>query len=413
MPGQEILFLAHRVPFPPNRGDKIRSHHVLRHLAALAPVHVASFADDAADLAEAGNLAQVAASHCLIRRSKPLPLAGLEAVVTGKPISLTAFDSPAIRDYVARILRERPIGAIYVFSGQMGQYVPANFAGRVVFDCVDVDSAKFEAYAAAGHLPMRWVNAREGRKLGMEEARLAARSDVTLLVSDEEAALFRARLSPELAVTREVRALRNGIDADFFDRQLVEPAQDMRACPGPRLIFTGQMDYAPNIAAARRAIERLLPVIRQVHPGASFHVVGRNPPADLLACHGKGGAHVWGGVPDIREWLAAADLALVPLEIARGVQNKVLEAMAMGLPAVLSDGAATGIGGVNGLHYLAAMDDAALVQGCLSLLERSEQAAEMGRAARRFVIDELSWPATLAPLAAMLGLEPAAARHAA
>lgn len=411
--GHEILFLAHRVPFPPNRGDKIRSHHILRHLADLAPVHVACFADDEADLAEDWNLSAVAASHRMVRRTKPLPLAGLEALATGKPVSLTAFHSPAIARYVAQTLRQRPIGAIYVFSGQMGQYVPADFAGRVVFDCVDVDSAKFEAYAASGAMPMRWVNAREGRRLRAEEARLAARADVTLLVSDEEAALLRARLTPDLAATPDVRALRNGIAADVFNPAKVAPAQAMLACPGPRLIFTGQMDYAPNIAAANRAIDRLLPAIRAVHPGASFHVVGRNPPAALLARHGRDGAHVWGGVEDIRCWLAAADLALVPLEIARGVQNKVLEAMAMTLPCVLSNGAATGIGAANGEHYLAGKDDAALVDACLALLEDPAAARRMGRAARGHVVDHLSWPATLAPLAAMLGLSPAAGRRAA
>ncbi|MBX9644851.1 MAG: TIGR03087 family PEP-CTERM/XrtA system glycosyltransferase [Novosphingobium sp.] len=409
----EILFLAHRMPFPPNRGDKIRSHHVLRHLAELAPVHVATFADDDADLAAEGELSALAASHCLVHRDKSLVRAGIEALASGKPVSVTAFHHPALVAYVSKVLAERPIDTIYAFSGQMGQYIPDSFTGRVLFDFVDVDSAKFEAYATSGSFPRGWIDAREGRLLGAEEARLARRSQASLLVSNEEAALFRARLSPQDRATCDVRALRNGIDSRFFDRALVRPAPAMLDCAGPRMIFTGQMDYAPNIAAAERAIERILPLVREQFPDASFHVVGRSAPETLLARHGQGGAYVWGGVDDIREWLAAADLALVPLELARGVQNKVLEAMAMAMPVVLTPGAATGIGGIDARHYAVAESDLALAERAIALLGDHDHGWAMGLEARRFVVDGMSWQATLAPLAAMLGLAESTSRHAA
>ena len=409
----EVLFLSHRVPFPPNRGDKIRSHHVLRHLAALAPVHVATFADDAGDLAQDHELAALAASHCLIQRRKSLVRAGLEALVRGQPVSLTAFHDLALAAYLRKVLAERPISTIYAFSGQMGQYIPANFKGRVIYDFVDVDSAKFEAYAEAGRGPRRWIDAREGRLLSAEEARLARRADVSLLVSNEEAALFRARLLPQDRLECDVRALRNGIDSALFDRATSEPAPAMREASGPRLLFTGQMDYAPNVAAAQRAIKRLLPLIRQQFPGTTFHVVGRNPPAALRSLHGTGGTYVWGAVDDMRCYLAAADLALVPLELARGVQNKVLEAMAMRLPVVLTPAAATGIGGIDQQHYAVGHDDAGLAEQVCMLLGDASRRRAMGSAARRFVVASLSWQATLAPLSAMLGLPIAAARDAA
>ena len=409
----EILFLSHRIPFPPNRGDKIRSHHVLRHIAALAPVHVATFADDASDMAHEGELAAVAASHCLALRRKSLARAGAEALVQGSPVSLTAFHDPVLAAYVRRVLAERPVGTIYAFSGQMGQYIPASFKGRVIFDFVDVDSAKFEAYADAGKGPRAWIDAREGRLLGAEEARLARRSDVSLLVSSEEAALFRARLLPQDRLECDVRALRNGIDADFFNPVGCVPAEAMLAAPAPRIVFTGQMDYAPNIAAARRVIERLLPAIRRIIPEASFHVVGRDPPESLKAMHGKSGVFVHGAVVDMRCFLAAADLALVPLELARGVQNKVLEAMAMTLPVVLTPDAATGIGGSDGHHYAVADSDAELAGKTAALLGDPARRAALGAEARRFVVDKLSWQATLAPLAGMLGHAETAVRDAA
>jgi polysaccharide biosynthesis protein PslH len=409
----EVLFLAHRMPFPSDRGDKIRSHHILKRIAGLAPVHVATFADDERDIAEEVELAALVQSYRLVRRVKPLLLAGVQSLLKGLPVSLPAFHNPELAEYVAKILRERPIATIYVFSGQMGQYVPASFGGTVICDFVDVDSAKFEAYAERSGGLNHWVNAREARLLSAEEARLALRSDISLLVSAEEAALFRARLRPEDLAASDVRALRNGIDSRFFDPAAVKPEPRLLACEGPRLIFTGQMDYAPNIEAALRVADRLLPLIRQTLPKATFHVVGRNPAEELLARHGKDGVHVWGGVEDIRTWLAAADMALVPLEIARGVQNKVLEAMAMALPVVLTPAAACGIGGVEGQHYAAAETDAELADRATALLSHPRQGWSLGLEARRFVVDELSWQATLAPLTAMLAGDGAARRNAA
>lgn len=409
----EILFLSHRMPFPPDRGDKIRSHHVLKRLAALAPVHVATFADDDRDIAEEVELAALARSYRLVRRVKPLIVAGVESLLWRQPVSLPAFQSVEISNYVKEILHERPISTIYVFSGQMGQYIPEDFKGRVIFDFVDVDSAKFEAYAERDHGLRRWINAREARLLGREEARLARRSDVSLLVSPEEAALFGARLSPDDRAHSDVRALRNGIDSRHFDPAAVKPEPRMLDCEGPRLIFSGQMDYAPNVEAALRVIERLLPKIRLALPRATFHVVGRNPASELLAHHSKNGIHVWGGVDDMRTWLAAADMALVPLEIARGVQNKVLEAMSMSLPVVLTSAAATGISATDGDHFAVADSDADLVDRVTALLSHPRQGWTLGMEARRFVIDHLSWQATLAPLAEMIGRDGVLARHAA
>jgi polysaccharide biosynthesis protein PslH len=407
----EILFIAHRLPFPPDRGDKIRSHHILRHLASLAPVHVATFADDDADFAQEAELAQLAASYRLVRRAKPLALAGVQALALRQPVSLSAFHDRALASYVASVLASRPISAIYVFSGQMGQYVPNTFTGRVIADLVDVDSAKFEAYAHKRGAIRTWINAREARLLAQEEARLAARAAVTLLISPAEADLFRKRLPS--TVQADVRVLGNGIDSAVFAPARVEPEPRMLAMGGPRLIFTGQMDYAPNVDAVRRVMDRILPRIRAVRPDASFHVVGRNPAPELLARDGQGGCHVWGRVEDIRPWLAAASLALVPLEIGRGVQNKVLEAMAMALPVVLSEEAATGISARSGEHFAVAQGDEALAQAVLALLDEPDRARALGAAARRFVAENVSWDAALAPLAGMLGGPAGTARHAA
>ena len=397
------LFLSHRLPFPPDRGDKIRSHNLLKALAALGPVHVGCFGETVADKAAEIDLAELAESHCMPMRDKPLPLAGLEALVRREPVSLTAFRHPALAGWVARTLTQHDIDAIYVFSGQMGQYVPDNWTGRLVVDLVDVDSAKFEAYARASNPPVSWVHAREARLLALEESRLGARADRTLLISDAEAALFAGRLPT--GCEANVGVLGNGIDARRFDPAGVA-AHPALVEPGPHVVFTGQMDYPPNIEAAWRAVERLMPWIRAVHPHAQFHLVGRSPAPELLALEGRSGTRVWGEVPDVRPFLAAADLVLAPLTIARGVQNKVLEAMAMARPVVLTPVAATGIPGEDEVHFAVAESDEALVERALALLARPAAAQALGEAARRLVVERMSWAAMLASLPAILGRGP-------
>lgn len=398
----DILFLAHRMPFPPDRGDKIRSHHLLKALAKLAPVHVGCFGDTQSDFLHEPELAQVASTHCLLPRRKSLPRAGVEAVASGKPVSLTAFDDRKLHAWVEKTLSSRPIGTIFVFSGQMGQYVPDDFEGRVVIDLCDVDSAKFEAYARDAGFVKGLVHAREGRLLANEEARLAERARHTLLVSEAEAQLFASRLSSK--TDRSIRAVRNGIDARFFDTESICSVESGPfANEAPNIVFTGQMDYPPNVSATKRIMDRLLPAIRRQHPGATFHCVGRAPVSELTARDGEPGVRVWGEVPDVRPFLAAADLVLAPLEIARGVQNKVLEAMAMARPVLVSREAATGIDATDGEHFEVGENDRQLIERANDLLSDPSRASELGKAARKYVVEQQGWEAMLAPLGDLCG----------
>ena len=393
----ETLFLAHRVPFPPDRGDKIRSYHVLRALAALGPVHVGTFDDDSAGGEQF--LSGLAASHFLVPRRKPDVLAAAQAMATGQPVSLAAFAHEGLREWVAQVLNYRAIDAIYVFSGQMAQYVPHHFPGRTVLDLCDVDSAKFEAYGRAGHGPKAWVNAREGRKLAAAEERFARLADTTLLISENEANLFRTRVSSMAQI--DLKVMRNGIDAQYFAPEAVARQATLYG-PGPNFVFTGQMDYAPNVAAVERMVHRILPGIRDVHPDAEFHIVGRAPTAAVKALGRHAGVTVWGEVPDVRPYLLHADIVAAPLAIARGIQNKVLEAMAMARPVLLSPEAATGIDAKDGVHFAVAEGDRMMIGRALALCEDRAKRQVMGEAARRFVEAEQSWPAMLAGLGELL-----------
>ncbi len=397
----EVLFLAHRIPFPPDRGDKIRSCHVLRHIAALCPVHVACFADDEGDLAHEPELSAIAQSHRLVRRTRSLPVAGVEALLTGKPVSLTAFADKALHAYVAQVLAERPISAVYVFSGQMAQYVPASFAGRVVMDFVDVDSAKFDAYAAQARFPASWLYSREARLLSRFESLTARRATTSLLVTPEETELFRSRLSS--GPVPSLNAVCNGINTGFFDPSGMPRAPEL-AGEGPHITFTGQMDYPPNVAAVEMFARDVMPLIRKTFAGASFHIVGRAPVQSVRALEGVNGTHVTGAVLDVRSWIAGADLIVAPLTIARGVQNKVLEAMAMARPVLATPEAATGIPARDGIEFVVAQGAEALARNALALLHDPVRSAAIGQSARAFVMRECGWDHVLAPLGAMLGI---------
>lgn len=394
----EILFLCHRIPFPPDRGDKIRSYHLLKRLAEIAPVHVGCFADDDRDMGFAADMAGLTASQCVLKRDRSRVKAGLAGLIKRQPILVSLFDSPALHDWVRRTLADRPIAAVVAYSAQMAHFVPALPGGvRFLMDFVDFDSAKYAAYGQAGSGPMSWINRREGRTLLAFERAAAARADISAFVSEAEAALFRAAsgLGPDRVI-----AIDNGVALDYFD-----PGADFSRVDAPArplLVFTGQMDYRPNIEAVDSFARQVFPALRALHPQACFAIVGRNPAPPVEALSALPGVIVTGAVPDVRGWLAAADVVVAPLRIARGIQNKVLEAMAMARPVVASPEAAEGIDARDGQHLLIAADPADEIRVISDLLTDPERAARLGAAARARMEERYRWSETLRSLPAML-----------
>ncbi len=395
----EILFLCHRVPWPPNRGDKIRSYHILRALSALAPVHLACFADSEGT-GQSSDAAGLTLASCEIAdQPRPMWLNGLRALSSGKPVSLTAFESRDIREFVKHTIVDRDISSIFVFSGQMAQYIPDDFSGRIVMDFVDVDSAKFESYAATGTGPMQWVHKREARLLAEFEKTIAHRVDHSLFVSEAEAALFRDRSG--IASSR-IQAMGNGIDLDFYNPANVVPAEGEPGCP--MILFTGQMDYPPNVEAVSSFCREAMPRIRQAHPYVVFAIVGRAPKAEVRDLDGLNGTRVVGEVDDIRSWLKAADLVVAPLRIARGIQNKVLEAMAMSKAVVASEAAAQGIEAKSGKHLLVTGSPEEEAAAVIQLLSDPDLAQRLGSDAAAMVRQDYRWADQLAILPKLCGL---------
>jgi len=399
----EILFLAHRIPFPPDRGDKIRSWHLLEHLGRLGRVHLACFADDAADAAHLTALRQkmggrLGEAHVEVRTTSKA-VAGARALLEGRPVSLTLFDSAPMRRFVADILARPSVGTVFAFSGQMAQFVPERIMQRFVMDFGDMDSAKFASYSEQGG-PLAAIHRREAVKLFAFERSVADRADISLFVSDAEAGLFREKV--ELGGA-DIRALQNGVDLHYYDPDAEFERLDRS---GPLIVFTGQMDYAPNVDAVAWFADEVLPLV----PEARFAIVGRKPPEQVARLGARDRVEVTGQVADIRSWLAAADVVVAPLRIARGIQNKVLEAMAMGRPVVASRAAFEGIEAEAGRELIVADSAEDQADAIRTLLADRPVAEALGRAARRRMAEAYRWDKRLAPLAGMIG---AAGRRAA
>jgi sugar transferase (PEP-CTERM/EpsH1 system associated) len=394
----EILYISHRIPFPPDRGDKIRSWHMLKHLGTLGRVHLACFADDEADAAHLPALRSAMGNalgdaHVELRKTSRV-VAGARAVLEGKPVSLTMFDSEALRAFVKRTLVKRPVSTIFVYSGQMAQFVPERLPQRFVMDFGDVDSAKFADYAEKGG-PLAAVHRREAEKLLAFERKTAKRADISLFVSDAEAALFRQLAGLSDA---DVRAVQNGVDLAFFHPKA---AFERRVEEGPLLVFTGQMDYAPNIDAVTWFADEVLP---KLPSGTRFAIVGRKPSSAVLALAKRPNIIVTGAVADVRTWLCAADIVVAPLRIARGIQNKVLEAMAMARPVVATPAAFEGIDAVADRDLVVANGAKAQAKAIAALLADPSSTARMGVAARSRMEAAYRWERRLAPLAEIIGV---------
>jgi sugar transferase (PEP-CTERM/EpsH1 system associated) len=395
-----LLFLAHRIPFPPNKGDKIRSFHLLRHLSARYEIHLGAFVDDPDDWQYRDALQPYCASIKLLplhaRRAK---LASLTGMLTGEALTLPYYRSRALKRWAADLARSGKVTRGLAFSSAMAQFMPTGIARRVL-DMVDVDSDKWTQYAPTQRWPLSWVYAREGRKLAEWEARVAQEFDATLLVSDDEAALLRQRAP---AARHKIGAFENGVDAEYFS-----PTRDYPNPYSPDVlgvVFTGAMDYWPNVDAVSWFAERIFPAVRQAVPAAQFTIVGSRPAEAVLALGRQPGVVVSGSVPDVRPWLAHAACAVAPLRIARGVQNKVLEAMAMARPVVASAQAAEGIRAEAGRDFILAQGEAEFAHAVIAQLQTTSNAAP----ARDCILAHYDWARNLSAIDPLFEAAPAAA----
>ena len=392
----DLLFLAHRIPYPPDKGEKIRSFNILRHLARTHRIHLGCLMaepDEPPHLETLKTWCATVFGVPMNRRTQTVKaLAGLRP---GRPLMLDYYRNPALHRWVAAMRAAHPIAIDLVSTVAMTPYADVDPAPVTILDAIDIDSEKWAAYATTATFPMRHVWAREARTLLVHERRAALRADATLFVSPAETARF-ALLAPEAAP--RLHAIENGVDLDRFSpaHNFVSPYSGPGADPGPNLVFTGHMDYWPNADAATWFATEVLPGLHAHHPTLRFHIVGANPGPAVRALAARPGVVVTGRVPDVRPYIEHAEASVAPLRIARGIQNKVLEAMAMARPVVASSQAFEGVRATPGHDLLVADGPAATIEAVLAILAGRHPG--LGAAARHAMQSGYAWDSTLAPL---------------
>jgi polysaccharide biosynthesis protein PslH len=393
----KILYLVHRVPFPPNRGDRIRSFHLLRFLSARAEVHLACLTDEAVP---DENLAALR-GWCARLAVVPIEsrLRWVRAVMSagrGRTATEGLFHSPRLRGIVQSWARETRFDAVVVFCSSMAQYLDlAELAGvPTVIDLVDVDSQKWFDYAVGASGPKKWLYGLEGRRLRRLERSLGRRADALTLVSEPETDLYRA-FCPDA----RVHAVANGVDLDFFRPMEPDDSGTSREC-----VFVGAMDYRANVEGIRWFAANVWPRVRQLCPEAALTLVGRRPTPAIQRLAELPGIHLAGDVPDVRPYLSRAALAVAPLHVARGIQNKVLEAAAMGKASVVSPQALEGLDFESGVHLQVAATADQWVASIVQLLGDPVSRRRLGEAARARVKSHYRWETRLQPFEALMRL---------
>jgi polysaccharide biosynthesis protein PslH len=381
----KILFLCHRIPYPPDKGDKIRAFHELRAMAERHEVDLFTLADRPEDMACQEALRQccssvtVALINPAVARLRALPY-----LLTRTALTLPYFYSAQLAAAVRSALRSRAYDRIFVYCSSMAQYLKGVEGIPTVIDLVDVDSDKWTQYAGFSRFPYSAVYRREGRALERYEREICGRSSCAVVTTEREAQLMRR------ITTSAVHVVPNGVDTSFFD-----PAVVPREATVPTVIFTGDMSYFPNQEAVIFFAREVLPLIRKSVEGTRFLIVGRNPGKNVMELREIDGVEVTGFVPDVRTYLAKAHVAVAPFRIAAGIQNKIIEAMAYGLPVVATSRTRQGLSPETA--DLVAMGDTAqeLCAETVALLKDNQLAAHRGIEGRQCVKAVYRWQVSL------------------
>lgn len=385
----KILFLAQRIPYPPDRGDRIRAFHIIQFLAQHHEIIVGTLAQSSEELEQVSGLREhtTAVDVEVVTRRQSL-VQYSSAFLQRQPLTLAHYRSRRLAKCVARRLAACDMAFVYCSS--MAPYIECSRLPKLI-DFVDCDSAKWDDYAQRAGGIRRWIYRREGRMVRRYESQIVAQFDHCFVTTEQE----RALLAPHADASR-VTPVGNGIDFAYFRRHptaLREPYT---------LLFTGVMDYFANVDGVTYFAQRVLPLIRRAIPQVTFLIVGRNPTAEVRELAQDPSITVTGYVPDVRPYLERAAVGVVPLRIARGIQNKLLEAMAMELPVVATSAAAEGIRAIASRHLLLADEAEAFAQSVVHLLRNEGLQREIGREARALVQQNYDWQATLRPVEKIL-----------
>ncbi|MDJ0710582.1 MAG: TIGR03087 family PEP-CTERM/XrtA system glycosyltransferase [Woeseiaceae bacterium] len=392
---KDLLYLAHRIPYPPNKGDKIRSYHLLQRLAEKWNVHLGAFVDDPDDWQHVSVLQDICAETCFVGLNPSwAKVRALRGFLTGTSLTMPYYRKSELGDWVASLADSRHIEAVVVFSSSMAQHAESLLGGdtRSVIDFCDMDSDKWHQYSQKFGGIRRWIYGREAARLRDEETAIARKFDASVLISDDETRIFceQTGTPPE-----RVHVVRNGVDLEYFDPG--QPFNSPYREDEKPLVFVGAMDYWPNIDAVKWFADHVFPAVREVRGDANFYVVGSNPGREVLELGEREGITVTGRVEDVRPYLAFSLCAVAPLRVARGVQNKVLEAMAMARPVLASDAALEGISFTDDSGITVCNAESAWTDALVTALDKTSVNATVS-GARRHVSEQYSWDASVQSL---------------
>jgi sugar transferase (PEP-CTERM/EpsH1 system associated) len=375
-----IAYLAQRVPYPPDRGDKIATYHQVRYLSNRHEVDVFCLVQNARDVAYAQSLSGLVARVHTARISTIGAIARCAAaMVSSAPLTPALCRARGLIKKFEIAHRHRPFDVALVYSSSMAQYVERYPELPRVMEFADLDSLKWAQYAGTSRWPLQWIYARESRLLLAYERRIARAFGLSVVCTQKELDDLR-RLLPDATAS----CIPNGVDLDFF-HPMAHP-QEAR-----NMVFTGVMNYRPNVDAMVWFAEDVLPRIRMVVPTATLTICGARPTRSVRKLERIPGIEVTGRVPDVRKYLARAAVCVVPLRIARGIQNKLLEAMAMGLPCVATSQTAEGLL-PDVLRAVRLADDAEqFAAATAGLLQDRASATALGRLARSMVETHYRW----------------------
>ena len=369
-----ILYLAHRIPYPPDKGEKTRCFHQVEFLSARHSIDLFCFAASPQEAAGQVSLGKICRSvHVEILRPRDGYVRAIRRAFNNLPASVSYYDSHLMREAVRAAIRREKYDLIFVYCSSMAQYVPLPAVAPIVIDFVDADSAKWMQYAKWSAFPKSWLYGREGRSLARYEKQVTEDFDLSIVTTPQEA------LDLGGGRCRAVEIVANGVAAPptIDASQLPEEIRQLQ----PYVLFVGTMNYRPNSDAVEYFANTIFPLLRQTHPGLRFLIVGRDPGAGVKKLGSLPGVVVTGSVPEVHSYLAGAAVTVAPFRIAQGVQNKVLEALVAGIPIVLTSRPARAIDSAAARLLLVAdtpKDFARLVRSVLEnpdLRQRSQEAA--------------------------------------
>jgi len=400
---EPLLFLCHRIPFPPNKGDKITTFNLLKYLSERYLVHLGCFIDDEFDRQYIQELEQFCQSFfCLDICQRRQSSSGVKALLTGESVSTAHYCSLEFQQWVNKTIEENEIDLLFVYSSGMSQFVEhEQYIDKTrVLDMADIDSDKWRQYAENKPWYSRWIYSREQKILAKHEQQVLQGFEAVTFITDEEAALFRTMSAKQFQ--EKIYTLSNGVDTDYFNPKAEFDITDLPELSSPAICFTGAMDYWANVDAVVWFCKNVWPQVVAKIPNCTFYIVGGKPPVKVKQLESLPGVIVTGRVPDVRPYLAASKLAIAPMRIARGVQNKVLEAMAMALPVVMTSMGQEGIK-VDALQKSLVHDEPKVMAECIiSLLEQNEIYYSENR---QWIIKYYSWEGALDKLPSLLALK--------